>query len=132
MTLLHITPLYAGLAGVLLALLGMNVTYHWVRVVVTRDKEPEYLKRAENILSSFIEFVPLTLALLVMIEMRGAPQEILHILGSTLLVGRIMHAVAMHDFSLSNPMRAIGAQLTYLVLLIASFACLYLYALMGI
>ena len=74
------------------------------------------MRRAERILSSFVEYVPLALMLLVLIELRGAPRVILHALGAVLLASRIMHAYGSNPFKGAGLMRFLGSQLTFLVL----------------
>jgi uncharacterized membrane protein YecN with MAPEG domain len=100
---------------------------NWVRVTgkgLTTDRE---MLRAERVLSSFVEYVPLALILLTLIELRGAPVIILHGLGSSLVLARVLHAYGSNDMPGAGLMRFIGTQLTFLMLTIVSLACVYFF-----
>jgi uncharacterized membrane protein YecN with MAPEG domain len=126
--LIHVTLVYAGILGLLLVVLSFNVMQNWVRVTGQGKETDLSMRRAERILSSFVEYVPLTLILLVMGELCGEPPLILHILGAVLVAGRIMHAYGSNDMPFAGLLRFLGAQLTFLVLTIASIACIYYFA----
>lgn len=125
----QITLLYAGLLGLLLVVLSFNVMYNWVRVTGEGHATDRDLRRAERILSSFVEYVPLSLILLILIELGGAPPMVLHSLGSILVAGRVMHAYGSNQIVGAGLMRFLGAQLTFLMLTISSFACVYYFSL---
>jgi uncharacterized membrane protein YecN with MAPEG domain len=59
--------------------------------------------------ANFVEFVPLTLILIGLLEMNGVPNLAIHAFGALLVVFRICHAVGFKADSLSNPLRGIGA-----------------------
>ena len=61
-------------------------------------------------------------------EMRGAPLWSLHVMGVLLVLARVMHAFGSNRGMMADGLRFLGAQLTYLVLTLASFICLYIYA----
>jgi uncharacterized membrane protein YecN with MAPEG domain len=126
---LHITLLYAGFAGLLLVVLSFNVMQNWVRVTGHGQESDRAMRRAERLLSSFVEYVPLGLVLLGLIEEKKADDLILHALGMTLILGRIVHATGSNDILGAGLLRFIGAQMTFLMLAVASMACLYYYAL---
>lgn len=126
---LHTTLIYAGLAGLLLVVLSFNVMQNWVRVTGEGRETDRAMRRAERLLSSFVEYVPLGLILLILAELKNVPPVILHGLGTALVTGRILHAWGSNDMPVAGLLRFIGAQLTFLMLAIASMACLYYYAL---
>ena len=128
MVSLHVTLLYAGFLGLLLVVLSFNLMKNWIKAVnkdLTSDTD---LRRAEALVGSFTDYVPLILILLGILEIDGAPPIALHLMGGTLAVARLMHAFGSNRGTGADGMRFLGAQLTYLVLTIASFACLYAYA----
>jgi len=96
--LVQTTLIYAGLLGLLLVVLSFNVMQNWVRVTGKGQETDRDMRRAERILASFVEYVPLTLLLLILIEMRGAPPSILHTLGAVLVAARLMHAYGSNPF----------------------------------
>jgi len=129
MMTVHVTLFYAALLGLLLVILSFNLMKNWVRASGAGTAHDDAdLRRAEALVSSFTDYVPFTLLLLALIESTGAPTGALHALGTTLVVARIMHAFGSNHGYGADGLRFIGAQLTYLVLTIASFACLYAYA----
>lgn len=125
----HITLLYAGLAGLLLVVLSFNVMQNWVRVTGTGRDADRDMRRAERVLSSFVEYVPLGLILLGLVEFKGAQSFIVHGLGASLVAGRVLHAYGSNDMPGSGLLRFLGAQLTFVMLAIASLACLYYFVL---
>jgi hypothetical protein len=128
MTQFHVTLLYAGILGLLLVILSFNMMKSWVRATGNgRQSDPD-LRRAEALLSSFTDYVPLILVLMGIIETMAAPSGVMHALGLTLVAARLMHAFGSNNLPGANALRFLGAQLTYLVLTLASFGCLYLYA----
>lgn len=123
--LLHVTLVYAGILGLLLVVLSFNVMQNWVRVTGQGKETDLGMRRAERILSSFVEYTPLTLMLIAFSELCGAPPGVLHILGATLVAARAMHAYGSNDMPFAGLLRFLGAQLTFLVLTVASIICIY-------
>lgn len=125
--LIEITLLYAGILGLLLVILSFNVMQNWMRVTALGQQTDREMRRAERVLSSFVEYVPMALLLLTLIELRGTPPLILHMLGITLVVARVMHAYGSNDMKGSGLLRFLGAQLTFLTLAVSGFACVFYY-----
>jgi len=128
MATFHVTLFYAGFLGLLLVVLSFNMTKNWVRATAAGQPSDPDLRRAEALVTSFTDYVPLTLLLMAMLESTGAVPGILHVLGSMLLVARLLHAFGSNRLGGADGMRFLGTQLTYLVMTIASFGCLYVYA----
>lgn len=125
--LIEITLLYAGILGLLLVILSFNVMQSWMRVTGLGQQTDRDMRRAERVLSSFVEYVPMALVLLTLIELRGTPPTVLHALGCTLVVARVMHAYGSNDIKGAGLFRFLGAQLTFLMLAVSSFACVFYY-----
>ena len=123
--ILSVTLLYAGLLGILLVALSFNVMRQWVRVTGLGRASDIGLRRAERVLSSFVEYAPIGLILLAFLEISHAPSLVLHVLGTVLVVARLFHAWGSDDVVWAGALRFLGAQMTFLVLTVASFACLY-------
>ncbi|MCW0234369.1 MAG: MAPEG family protein [Ferrovibrio sp.] len=88
-----VTPLYAALCGLLLLVLALAVVRLRQRHRVnTGDGGHADLARAMRVQANFVEYVPLTLLLLFMLEMSRQPVWALHLLGAGLFVGRVLHA----------------------------------------
>lgn len=123
--LIQTTLIYAGVLGLLLVILSFNVMQNWVRVTGEGQQTDRDMRRAERVLSSFVEYVPMTLILLAMIELKGTPPLILHVLGGSLVLARVLHAYGSNDVAGSGALRFLGSQLTFLILMVVSLACIY-------
>ena len=120
-----ITPLYAGLLGILLLVLSGRV------IAAVRAKgiglgdggtgDYQAIVRSQG---NFIEYVPMILILIGFAEAGGASDTWIHGLGGTLVVARILHPIGMSPDPKPNPFRFIGTVATLLVLLISSILVL--------
>ncbi|NND45556.1 MAG: hypothetical protein HKN58_09550 [Xanthomonadales bacterium] len=121
-----VTAMYAGLLGLLLILLSAQVSRQRRRARVSLglggDTELERAARAQG---NFIEYVPLGLLLLLLLEPEITRLWILHVLGTMLLLGRILHAIGMYPRGRAIKGRFWGTALTWLMILGASFLNLW-------
>ncbi|MDJ0787315.1 MAG: MAPEG family protein [Myxococcota bacterium] len=74
---------------------------------------------------NFVEYVPLILIMLAALELNGASATLLHGLGLSLLVARILHAVGLKADTIQSIPRGIGAAGTLLVTLVAAGVLAY-------
>lgn len=131
---LTITTTLASALAVQLLLLSMLVSFRRVSLGKSegdiakypyQDGNDETLKRRIRAMGNFIEYVPLCLLLLGLMEASGADASLLWGLGGCFVAGRILHSVGM----LSNPHfplpRIIGMLATYGVLLVAPFVLVF-------
>lgn len=65
-----------------------------------------------------IEYVPIALLLMLMLELNGISAYVLHGLGAVLVLARIAHPIGIHD--LKSPMRFLGAGGTALMIVVAA------------
>lgn len=120
-----ITMFYAGaLALVYLALS--------VRVIQGRGKggpnlgdggNPEMLRRIRGH-GNFQEYVPLLLILMALLERRGLNGVVLHAMGMTLLVARILHGYALSYTEKFFLGRFVGTAATLLLLGVGGILCI--------
>jgi uncharacterized membrane protein YecN with MAPEG domain len=116
---LGITALYA----VLLTLIGSYLAY---RAGSLRGKtgisiwygDNQQLALEMRRHGNFVEFVPLSLILMAILELNGISAWVLHAAGVLLVVSRILHPMGLEVESISNPLRGIGAGGTLLASLI--------------
>lgn len=121
-----VTPLYAGLLGLWFFVLC-------VRVVMARgqlginlgDGGNETMNRRIRGHANFVEYVPLCLLLIAILEFSHFSIYLIHALGLALLIGRILHGYAFSFTESSKFGRMWGTALTFLVLLIAAALCSY-------
>ena len=117
-----ITPLYAGILGLILLVLSIRV------VAVVRAKGNVGYGDGGNSdftpvvrgQANFIEYVPLILILIAMAEAGGTSDTWIHAMGGALVVGRILHPMGLTTKPGINVFRFIGTNLTWITLLVSS------------
>ncbi|MGH8538978.1 MAG: MAPEG family protein [Stenotrophobium sp.] len=120
-----VTPLYTGL----LALWFFVLSY---RVVQLRGHgaslgdggDPVMLRRIRGH-GNFSEYVPLILLMIGLLELSHYPAYLLHALGITLLVARILHGVSLSFTEKWKFGRFYGTLLTFILLLAAGGLCVF-------
>ncbi|SRR5690554_255306 len=116
---LNITMLYAGLLAVLFIIWSLNVVRLRVQDQVGLGSGKSLrLAAAIRIQGNFVEYVPLALLLLALMEWHGAPAPLLHSLGVVLLVGRIIHGIGLMQSAGKSAGRMLGTLATFAVLLL--------------
>ena len=120
---LTITPIYAGLIGLLFVWLSLRVIgrRQAARVSVGDGEDKELIKRIRAH-SNCAEYAPLALLLLAMAELQGAPGWVVHLLGLALLAGRVSHAVGFGRTPQIVALRKAGMLLTFGVIAMAALA----------
>jgi len=111
-----ITSIYASLLALLIVRLSVAVIkLRRKNRVSVGDGGNEELQLAIRAHANAVEYIPIALMLLLMLELNGAPKILVHILGVTLLVGRILHAMGLpaKDFK----KRVLGMQITIYLLI---------------
>lgn len=121
-----ITSIYASLLALLIVRLSLAVIkLRRKNRVSVGDGGNEELQLAIRAHSNALEYIPITLFLLLTLELNGAPKILIHILGFTLIIGRILHAIGLpaKDFR----KRVLGMQITiYLLIGLALLNMLFL------
>ena len=117
----HVTALYAGLLGILSLAIAFRAgsTRSKLDISIGDGGNPE-LMLAMRRHANFVEFVPLALILIGLLEMNGVAALAIHLLGGGLFVFRICHAVGLKADSMSSLPRGIGAGGSTLVVAVAS------------
>jgi len=88
------------------------------------EYDDETLKRRIRAFGSFIEYVPMCLIMMVLLELSGGPSKLLWAIGLALVVGRVIHAGGM--LYATNPVfRASGMMLTYFAFVAPAVWILY-------
>lgn len=109
--------LYAGL----LTLLYIALTFRTIGArrraqQALGDGGDRLLQRAMRAHGNFMEYVPLGLILLFMLQQQGAASWLIHLLGSALFLGRVIHAVGISQQPEPLKLRVTGMLLTLLTL----------------
>jgi uncharacterized membrane protein YecN with MAPEG domain len=110
--------IYAALSAFLLVLLSARVIQgRIVFKVDIGDGGNEEMKRRIRVQANFIEYVPLALILMLLIQQAGFSAWIVHLMGVALILARVLHATGLGRFSGTSAGRLIGAATTFVVLL---------------
>lgn len=119
-----VTLLYAGLLGLLAVFLANLVLY----VRLRGGEQPAWRADATlRVQANFVENVPMGLILLYLLEVAGAAPVVIHVLGASFVVCRLLHAWGLGRYSGANYPRLIGAQGTFLLLSIMGMGAVYLW-----
>ncbi len=126
MTAIAAATLYAGLFGLLMILLKGNVgRVRTSEKVGFGDGNNEALQRAIRVQGNAVEDVPVVLVGLLALGLMNAPVLLIHGLGATFLVARVLHAIGLGGSSGGSPGRMFGTLLTLLVMLATAGACIW-------
>jgi uncharacterized membrane protein YecN with MAPEG domain len=120
-----ITSIYASLAVLLIMRLTLSVIkLRRKNRISVGDGGNEELQLAIRTHANAVEYIPITLMLLLTLELNGAPKILIHLLGATLIIGRIFHALGLPAKDLKK--RVLGMQITiYLLIALAILNILF-------
>ncbi|WP_339949477.1 MAPEG family protein [uncultured Albimonas sp.] len=122
---LSAVALYAGLNGLVLFWLTFNVVQvRRAQKIYMGDGGDPLMIRAMRGQANFVEFVPMTLILIALAALLGAPALAIHGLGAMLTVGRLLHAWHFTRADAPGWQRGAGALLTLLALLLAALGAI--------
>lgn len=115
-----ITALYAiPITLIYLALTARVITYRRANLVSMGDQGDNSLMKRMRAHGNWAEYAPMGLVLMILVELQGPLDWILHLIGALLLAGRAAHA---YGFSASPPvmnLRVGGMILTFTSYLVA-------------
>ena len=116
-----VTPLYAALCGLLLIVLALRVVRLRQRHQVgIGDGGHKDLSLAIRVHGNFVEYVPLALLLLFLLELTRQPVWALHLLGAALFLGRVFHAWGLSTSARASAGRVLGITLTFAVIIVTA------------
>lgn len=123
-----ITALYAGLLGLLSIVIAGGAGRARARSGVSiGDGGNVEVVAAMRRHANFVEFVPLDLILIGLLELNGVTGSAIHALGATLLAARVFHAVGYRADGSLNALRTLGAVGSTLVTVVASIWAITLF-----
>ena len=126
MTAIEAAVLYTALCLLLMLALKMNVgRVRAKEKVMFGDGGKEPGQRAQRVQGNAVEDVPVTLVGLVGLALLSAPVWLVHALGATLFLARVLHAVGLGGSSGGSPGRMWGTLLSLVVMLATVIACLW-------
>lgn len=120
------TLITAGILGLLLLFLSAYVIAGRVKFKIdTGDGGNEAMRRRIRVQANFVEYVPMALILIMLVESgRIGPAWLPGALGATLVIARFWHAQGLLGSSGVSAGRFMGANLTGLVILVGALAAL--------
>lgn len=118
---LAVTPIYAALLALLLIVLSTRVVmYRRQNRVDIGDQGHPRLQRLVRAQANFIEYVPITILLLGMLELAGASAAGLHTLGTVLFLARLAHGFGLVTKVGASPGRVVGVLATFSVIIVSA------------
>ena len=120
---LPITLMYAGVFAVFALVLSFRAgTYRGKAGVSVLFGSPANMELAERVRvhQNFLEYVPIMLILMGLIESNGGSNLFLYVVGDLLFLARIAHAIGLKHDNMAHKGRAIGAGGTALVTLVTA------------
>jgi len=126
MSSMQAATLYVGLFVLLMLFLKANVGR-----VRTKEKigfghgDNEPMQRSLRVQGNAVEDVPVVLLGLIGLGALAAPVLLIHGLGASFLVGRILHAIGLGGSSGGSFGRSMGTLITALVMLVTAVACIW-------
>ena len=120
-----VTPLYAGLLAILFFVLSIRVVQlRGTGISLGDGGNPAMLRRIRGH-ANFAEYVPLILIMMAMLELSKFSIYVLHAMGITLFVARLLHGYALSFTEKFKFGRFWGTLLTYIVMVVAGVLCIY-------
>ena len=123
---MHITGIYVALATLLVLILAVRVSMgrRAARVHIGDGGQSGLLLRIRAH-GNAVEYLPLGLLLLLMLELNQTQPLWLHVFGCVLLIGRIAHAIGLSMSSKESVGRFLGTALTWSVMLVMAVLLLW-------
>ena len=111
------TSIYAGLSGLFMAWLALlTIKVRRAAKVKLGDNGNFELQSAIRAHGNFAEYMPITMILLFLMEYNGAPALTIHLIGTTFLAGRWIHAQGLLRGDLHK--RVVGMKFTLNILIL--------------
>ena len=120
-----VTPLYAGLLALWFVALSVRVVQQRGHGVSLGDGGDTELMRRIRGHANFAEYVPLILVMLGFLELSHFSTLLLHGLGITLVVARLLHGYALSYTERFKFGRFWGTLLTFILLAVTGVLCIY-------
>ncbi len=118
-----VTAVFTALLALMLVGISVRITYLRAQKKVNLfDGGDPDLGRAIRVQGNFIEYVPMALALMGMIEWLGAKPWIVYLSGAALLVARLAHAWSLYSGNFQA--RVFGTTTTWIVIAVGGLLTL--------
>lgn len=127
---MHITGIYAALAALLVLVLAFRVSMAR-RATHTGigDGGHSLLALRMRAHGNAVEYLPLALILLLMLELNQTQPLVLHVCGIVLIVSRVLHGFGLSRSAGTSSARFVGILGTWLIMLVMALLLLWQFAL---
>src|SRR3970282_2293305 len=110
-----ITAVFAGLLALMLVGISVRVTVLRARKKINfSDGGDEQLGRTIRVQGNFVEYVPMALGLMAIMEWSGAQPWLVYLVGTVLLAARVVHAFGLYSGVFAA--RVAGTSVTWIVI----------------
>jgi len=117
-----VTSLYAGLLSLMLVVLTIRVIKRrWSKKIGILDGGDQEMAQAIRVHGNFTEYVPMILLLMVIFELNGVSLYVLHAMGITVLLTRVLHSIGLSRTTKGGLFRVYGMRGT--VYMLAAAGC---------
>lgn len=126
---LQITGLYAGIMMVFALVLSARAgSFRGKTGISVLHGEPTNMELAQRVRvhQNFLEYVPLALIVMGILEINGGNTIFLHVFGIVLIIARYAHAIGLKHDNMAHPGRTIGAGGTALMSIAAALYLLWI------
>ncbi len=118
--MLEITAFYTGILALIMVFLAYKTSARRLEAKINLGiGEDRIMEQRSRAFGNFIEFVPMMILLMAMIELQGHKAMFIHILGSAIVVARLFHALGITGKLKAVNGRFLGSLLSYIILLLA-------------
>ena len=123
---MRITGLYAAIAALLVVIFGVRVSLRRRAIKVgIGNGGDSILAQRVRAHANAIEYLPLALILLLILELNQTQPLLLHVFGCMLIAGRLLHAYGLSSSPALTPGRAVGMVLTWAVIAIMALLLIW-------
>jgi uncharacterized protein len=120
-----VTATYVGLNALIILFLSYRVVQTRAQTKIGfGDGENTKLQQAIRVQSNTVEYVPIALLLILVLELMGGWSVALNILGSALTLARLAHAFGLSRSTETSAGRLVGTLVTWIVILVGGIWCL--------
>ena len=111
---MRITGLYAAIAALLVVIFGVRVSLRRRAIKVgIGNGGDSILAQRIRVHANAVEYLPLALILLLILELNQTQPLLIHVFGCLLIAGRLVHAYGLSHSAGISPGRAFGMVLTW-------------------
>ncbi|VAW01003.1 hypothetical protein MNBD_ALPHA01-2453 [hydrothermal vent metagenome] len=118
--MLTITAFYTGILALIMVFLAYRTSARRLEAKINLGVgDDRIMEQRSRAFGNFIEFVPMMILLMAMIELQGHKAMFIHILGSAIVIARLFHALGITGKLKAVNGRFLGSLLSYIILLLA-------------